>query len=55
MMKERVTKNGTDYVLVGNYYMPDLKLLEEERPIGKHEYMHRDYLKEHHPVQQCNV
>lgn len=25
-MKERITKNGIDYVLVGDYYIPDLKL-----------------------------
>lgn len=29
-MEERITKNGIDYVLVGDYYMPDLKLLEED-------------------------
>ena len=26
--------NGLDYVLVGDYYVPDLKLPEEHRPIG---------------------
>ena len=41
MMKERVTKNGIDYVLVGDYYIPDLKLPEEERLIGKYGRMHR--------------
>ena len=25
--------NGLDYVLVGDYYVPDLKLPEEHRPI----------------------
>lgn len=39
-MKERITKNGIDYVLVGDYYIPDLKLLEEEHPIGKYGRMH---------------
>lgn len=34
-MKERITKNGIDYVLVGDYYIPDLKLPEEKRPVGK--------------------
>jgi len=24
--------NGLDYVLVGDYYIPDLKLAEENRP-----------------------
>ena len=49
-MKERLTKNRIDYVLVGDYYIPDLKLPEEERPIGKYGRMHREYLKENHPV-----
>ena len=49
-MKERITKNGIDYVLVGDYYIPDLKLPEEKRPIGKYGRMHREYLKENHPV-----
>ena len=29
MMKERIKKSGIDYVLVGDYYIPDLKLPEE--------------------------
>ena len=42
--------NGIDYVLVGDYYIPDLKLPEEERPIGKYGRMHREYLRENHPI-----
>ena len=49
-MKERITKNGIDCVLVGDYYIPDLKLPEEERPIVKHGRMHREYLRENHPI-----
>ena len=49
-MKERITKNGIDYVLVGDYYIPDLKLPEEERPIGKYGRMHLEYLRENHPI-----
>lgn len=49
-MEERITKNGIDYVLVGDYYMPDLKLPEEERPIGKYGRMHREYLRENNPM-----
>ena len=49
-MKERITKNGIDYVLVGDYYIPDLKLPEEERPMGKYGRMHREYLRENHPI-----
>ena len=49
-MKERITKNGIDYVLVGDYYIPELKLSEEERPIGKYGRMHREYLRENNPM-----
>ena len=41
--------NGLDYVLVGDYYIPDLKLSEESRPIGRWGRMHRAFLKEHRP------
>ena len=40
-----------NYIRSGDYYIPDLKLPEETRPIGKWGRMHRDYLKEHHPTQ----
>ncbi len=42
--------NGLDYVLVGDYYIPDLRLPEERRPIGKWGRMHRDYIKEYRPA-----
>lgn len=29
-MKDRIRENGIDYVLVGDYYIPDLELPEEE-------------------------
>jgi len=40
-----------NYIRCGDYYIPDLKLSEENRPIGKWGRLHRDYLKEHYPVQ----
>ena len=49
-MKNKMSENGIEYVLAGDCYIPDLKLPDEERPIGKYGRMHRDYLKEHHPV-----
>ena len=49
-LKPRITENGIDYILVGDYYIPDLKLPEEHRPIGKYGRMHREYLREVHPV-----
>ena len=38
------------YIKTGDYYIPDWKLPEEIRPIGRWGRMHRDYLKEHRPV-----
>lgn len=49
-MKDRIRENWIDYVLVGDYYIPDLKLAEEERRIGKYGCMHREYLKENNPM-----
>ena len=43
------------YIRSGDYYIPDLKLPEETRPIGKWGRIHRDYLKEHHPIQYTNL
>ena len=43
------------YIRSGDYFIPGLKLLEENRPIGKWGRMHRKYLKEHHPVQFNNL
>ena len=40
-----------NYILVGDYFIPDLTLPEEIRPIGKWGRMHRDYLREHKPIQ----
>mgnify|MGYP004513880017 FL=1 len=49
-MENEKSINNMDYVLVGDYYIPDLKLPHEERPIGKYGRMHREYLKEHSPM-----
>ena len=43
-------KNGLHYTLIEDYYIPDLNLPEEHRPIGKYGRMHREYLREVHPV-----
>lgn len=40
-----------EYIRCGDYYIPNLKLPEEKRPIGRWGRIHRDYLKEHHPIQ----
>ena len=38
------------YIRVGDYYIPDLTLPEETRPIGKWGRMHREYLREYQPI-----
>jgi len=43
------------YIRSGDYFIPYLKLNEETRPIGKWGRMHRDYLKEHQPIQFNNL
>lgn len=45
-LPKRIHENGIDYILVGDYYIPDLKLPEENRPIGKYGRMHKAYLEE---------
>ena len=49
-MENKMNINDMNYVLAGDYYIPDLKLPNEERTIGKYGRMHRDYLKEHKPI-----
>ena len=49
-MENKMKNNSIEYVLAGDYYIPDLKLPNEERTIGKYGRMHRDYLKEHKPM-----
>ena len=54
-LKERITENGIDYILIGDYYFPDLKLPEENRPIGRYGRLCRDYLKEEHPARYSSL
>ena len=43
------------HIRSGDYFIPDLKLPEETRPIGKWGRMHRVYLKEHRPIRFNNL
>ena len=43
------------YVKCGDYYIPDLTLPEEPRPMGKWGRMHREYLKATHPITYTNL
>lgn len=38
------------YIRCGDYYIPDIRLPEEHRTIGRWGCMHRDYLMEHNPI-----
>ena len=51
-LKEHIydESNGLYYTLVGDYYIPGLKLPEENRPIGHYGRLYRDYLKQEHPA-----
>ena len=47
---EIIIENELGYLQVGDYFIPDLKLPQENRSIGKYGRMHRDYLQEHNPI-----
>ena len=47
---EVIRENRFRYLQTGDYFIPDLKLPQENRSIGKYGRMHRDYLQEHNPI-----
>ena len=49
-MRKIMIENGLEYTLVGDYFLPDLPLTEEHRPIGKWSRLHREFLKTEHPI-----
>ena len=52
-LKEHIydEQTGLDYVLIGDYYIPDIELPEDDdRPIGKWGRMHKAYLEEANPL-----
>ena len=48
-MKKQIydEKNGLSYTLHGDYYLPNLKINEEEPTYGKYGIMRKQFLKEH--------
>ena len=54
-MTDGIATNGIEYILVGDYYIPNITLPEENRPIGCWGKMHRDYLEQHHPIRFNNL
>ena len=51
-LKSRIhdESNGLDYILLGDYYVPDLKLPQENRPTGKWGRLYRAYLQQYLPA-----
>ena len=47
---EVIRENELGFLQVGDYFIPNLKLPQENRSIGKYGRMHRDYLQEHNPI-----
>ena len=47
---EVIRENKLGYLKMGDYFIPDLKLPQENRSIGKYGRMHRDYLQQHNPI-----
>ena len=45
-----IRENELRYLQTGDYFIPDLKLPQENRSIGKYGRMHRDYLQEHNLI-----
>ena len=47
-MKKQIydEKNGLSYTLHGDYYLPDLEIIEEEPAYGKYGIMRKQFLKE---------
>ena len=39
-----------NYIRCGDYYIPDIRLPDENRPIGRWGRMHREYLREYRPI-----
>lgn len=50
-LPRKICQNGIGYTLVGDYYIPDLQLPEENRSIGIWGRMHKAYLEQYHPAQ----
>ena len=45
-----IREDRLEYLQIGDYFIPDLKLPQENRSIGRYGRMHRDYLQEHNPI-----
>ncbi len=50
-LPKETRQNGVDFTLIGDYYIPDIQLPEESRPIGMWGRMHENYLTLYRPAQ----
>ena len=50
-LPKKIHHNGISYTLMGDYYIPALRLPGESRPIGRWGRMHKAFLQEHRPGQ----
>ena len=48
-MKEKIIENGIEYVIDGDYYIPNLKAPERKFNIGKYGRLHSIFIKENRP------
>ena len=48
-------ENGIPYTLHGDIYLPDLKLSDDNRPIGRYGRLYLAYLKERHPISYSSL
>ena len=49
-LKDRIHENGIDYILCGDYYIPEWQIPQNDRPIGHYGRMRKAYLKEYRPA-----
>ena len=49
-LKDRIHENGMDYVLCGDYYIPEITIPKCDRPIGHYGRLRKAYLKEYRTV-----
>ena len=49
-MKDKIIKNGIEYVRNGDYYIPNLKAPEGTYNIGKYGRLHSIFIKENRPT-----
>ena len=49
-MKSTFEKLGGTYIRCGDYFIPDIQLPQENRPIGKWGRLRKNYLKDYRPL-----